>query len=323
MGSPKLAIIVPCFNEEEILQISHNKLTDLLHDMVATKAVDPASRIYYVDDGSRDRTWEIIEGLSAADEKAEGIRLSRNFGHQFALLAGLETLCHRFDIYITIDADLQDDIRVMERMVQKHQEGSSIVYGVRSDRSSDSFFKRQTAQGFYRLMGWLGVKTIYNHADYRLIDDQALGELVRFGEANLFLRGLFPLIGLRSSTVEYSRGKREAGTTKFPLRKMTAFAWEGITSFSVRPLRIILYLGILFFLLAIALAAWAFIVYLEEKTIPGWTSMLIPMVFFGGFQMIFLGILGEYIGKIYHEVKARPRYIIEKQTGIPFTRNVK
>lgn len=313
--SPKLAIIVPCYNEEEMLQFSHQKLSALLDDMISTKTVDRSSRIFYVDDGSGDNTWEIIDGLATKDEKAEGIKLSRNFGHQFALLAGLETLYNQFDIYITIDADLQDDIRVMEQMVHYHKEGSSIVYGVRADRSSDSFFKRQTAQSFYNLMSWLGVKTIYNHADYRLIDNKALGELMHFGESNLFLRGIFPLIGLKHSIVKYSRGKREAGETKFPLKKMTSFAWDGITSFSTKPLRIVLYLGIIIFLLSIALAIWAIIVFAENKTIPGWTSMVLPMAFFGGFQMIFLGIIGEYIGKIYKEVKARPRYIVEKRTG--------
>ena len=283
--------------------------------MISTKAVDPGSRIVYVDDGSRDRTWQIIEELAGSDEKAEGIKLSRNFGHQFALLAGLETLFNQFDIYITIDADLQDDIRVMEQMVQRYKEGSSIVYGIRADRSSDSIMKRQTAQGFYRLMNGLGVKTLYNHADYRLADNQALGELMHFGETNLFLRGIFPLIGLKTSVVEYSRSPRQAGETKFTFTKMASFAWEGITSFSIKPLRIILYLGLLFFILSLVLAVWALIIYLERKSIPGWTSMIIPMVFFGGFQMIFLGILGEYIGKIYKEVKSRPRYIVEKRTG--------
>jgi polyisoprenyl-phosphate glycosyltransferase len=311
---PKLAIIVPCYNEEEILQSSNEKLLVLLDDLIGKKSIDPASKIFYVDDGSSDRTWEIIEGLTLSGGKAAGIKLSRNFGHQFALLAGLESQAGHFDIYITIDADLQDDIRVMEEMIRLNAEGSSIVYGVRSDRSSDSFFKRQTAQGFYKLMSWMGVKTIYNHADYRLIDSKALDELMRFGEANLFLRGIFPLIGLKYAVVEYSRSARTAGTTKFPLKKMTSFAWDGITSFSVKPLRIVLYLGILIFLFSIALAIWAIMVYTRHKTIPGWTSMIIPMAFFGGFQMIFLGIIGEYVGKIYKEVKARPRYIIEKKT---------
>jgi glycosyltransferase involved in cell wall biosynthesis len=310
---PKLAIIVPCYNEEEILSSSHEKLSALVQEMIVTKAVDASSKIFYVDDGSSDRTWETIEGLAEKDKKSCGIKLSRNFGHQYALLAGLESQAGAYDIYITIDADLQDDIRVMEEMVRLNSEGSSIVYGVRSDRRSDSFFKRQTAQGFYKLMSWMGVKTIYNHADYRLIDGKALDELMRFGEANLFLRGIFPLIGLKHSVVEYSRGARTAGTTKFPLKKMTSFAWDGITSFSVKPLRIVLYLGLLIFLCSIALAIWAIVVYAKHKSIPGWTSMIIPMAFFGGFQMIFLGIIGEYVGKIYKEVKARPRYIIEKK----------
>jgi glycosyltransferase involved in cell wall biosynthesis len=312
---PKLAIIVPCYNEEEILQYSHSKLSSFLQGIISTKTVESGSRIFYVDDGSGDKTWEVIEELSQTDELIEGIKLSRNFGHQFALLAGLETLYQKFDIYISIDADLQDDIRVMERMVQQYNNGSSIVYGVRSNRSSDSFFKRQSAQGFYKFMSWLGVKTVYNHADFRLADNKALRELIRFGETNLFLRGIFPLIGLKHSIVEYSRSPRKAGRTKYPLRKIISFAWEGITSFSIKPLRLILYLGIMFFLTSIALAIWALIVYLEEKTIPGWTSMIIPMVFFGGFQMIFLGVIGEYIGKIYKEVKARPRYIVEKRTS--------
>jgi glycosyltransferase involved in cell wall biosynthesis len=312
--SPKLAIIVPCYNEEEVIQSTHNQLGSVLEDMMGTKAVEKGSRIIYVDDGSHDRTWEIIDGICQIDEKAEGIKLSRNFGHQFALLAGLETLYNQFDIYVTIDADLQDDTRVMEKMVQQYKKGSNIVYGVRSGRSSDSFLKRLSAQWFYRFMNMLGAKTIYNHADFRLIDNKALGELMHFGEANLFLRGIFPLIGLKTSVVEYSRSKREAGETKYPLKRMISFAWEGITSFSIRPLRIILVLGLLIFIFSIALAIWALVVYLDKETIPGWTSMVIPMAFFGGFQMIFLGIIGEYIGKIYKEVKARPRYIVEKRT---------
>lgn len=313
---PKLAIIVPCYNEEEILHSSHSKLSTLLREMIITKAIDPSSIIIYIDDGSTDNTWEIIEGLAVADKNTGGIKLSRNFGHQYALLAGLESQAGQFDIYITIDADLQDDIRVMEEMIRLYAEGSSIVYGVRSDRSSDSFFKKQTAQGFYRLMDWMGVKTIYNHADYRLIDAKALNELMRFGEANLFLRGIFPLIGMKHAVVEYARTARTAGTTKFPLKRMTSFAWDGITSFSTKPLRIVLYLGLLIFLFSIALAIWAVVVYVNHRTIPGWTSMIIPMAFFGGFQMIFLGIIGEYVGKIYKEVKARPRYIIEKQISL-------
>ena len=312
--SPKLAIIVPCYNEEEVIKSTHDQLSALLEDMVSTKAVDIGSKIVYVDDGSHDNTWKIIEGLGEADNKAEGIKLSRNFGHQFALLAGLETLYNQYDVYITIDADLQDDIRVMEQMVKQYNEGSNIVYGVRSDRSSDGFFKRLTAQGFYKFMNRLGVKTIYNHADFRLADNQALGELINFGEANLFLRGIFPLIGLKTSVVKYSRTRREAGVTKYPVKKLISLAWEGVSSFSIRPLRIILFLGLLFFIFSIALAIWALVVYAEKQTIPGWTSMVIPMAFFGGFQLIFLGIIGEYIGKIYKEVKARPRYIVEKRT---------
>jgi len=313
---PKLVIIVPCYNEEEILHSSHTLLSSLLQEMIVTKAVDASSKIVYVDDGSRDKTWEIIEGFTAEDKYTGGIKLSRNFGHQYALLAGLESQAGIFDLYITIDADLQDDIRVMEEMVRQNALGASIVYGVRSDRSSDSLFKRQTAQGFYTLMDWMGVKTIYNHADYRLIDGKALDELMRFGEANLFLRGIFPLIGLKHAVVEYTRTARTAGKTKFPLKKMTSFAWDGITSFSTKPLRLVLYLGLLIFLFSLGLAAWAITVYVNHRTIPGWTSMIIPMAFFGGFQMIFLGIIGEYVGKIYKEVKARPRYIIEKQTSI-------
>lgn len=311
---PKFAIIVPCYNEEEILKSSHAKLSALLDEMISTRVIEPGSKIIYVDDGSADHTWKLIEELSGEDAKAQGIKLSRNFGHQFALLAGLESLYNQYDIYITIDADLQDDIGVMEEMVSRYKAGDAVVYGVRADRKTDTYFKRQTAMSFYRLMRWMGVRTIYNHADYRLISNQALGELMHFGETNLFLRGIFPLIGLPHSTVEYSRKKREAGTTKYPLKKMISFAWEGVTSFSIKPLRVMLYLGIFFFLLSILLAVWALVVYLRQKTIPGWTSLVIPIVFFGGFQMIFLGIIGEYIGKIYKEVKARPRYIIEKMT---------
>ena len=297
----KLCLIVPCYNEEEILVTTYARLSKLLQELIAKGVLNESSKICFVDDGSRDSTWQILEKISYSDDKISVIKLSRNFGHQFALLAGLDSMVNLFDIYITIDADLQDDISTLEEMIHQYNEGNEIVYGVRKDRRSDTIMKRKTAEFFYHLMKGLGVNTIYNHSDYRLISNKVLIEFLRFREVNLFLRGIFPLVGFKNSCVFYERKVREAGTTKYPFRKMITFAWEGISSFSIRPMRMILYLGILTFIFSLVISVWAIIVLIIFLT----TTI-------GGIQMISLGIIGEYIGKIYNEIKDRPRYIIEK-----------
>jgi polyisoprenyl-phosphate glycosyltransferase len=309
----KNILIVPCYNEEEIINYTFDKLHTLYQDLIQRKIIDRASKICFVNDGSRDKTWEIIESLCAEHPMIQGINLSRNFGHQAALIAGLENKYNKFDTYITIDADLQDDIAVMEQMISEAENGVSIVYGVRRDRSSDSFFKRTTAKGFYRLMHLLGSESIYNHADFRLLDNKALGELLKFQERNLFLRGLIPMIGFRSSLVFFDRTKRLHGQSKYPLLKMFAFAWEGVTSVSSRPLRMILHIGMFMFAFSMVILIWAFIVLAENLQIPGWFSLIFPTTFFGGVQMISIGVIGEYVGKIYREIKQRPRYIIEEE----------
>ena len=307
----KLIFIVPCYNEEEVLISTYTKLNDLLCRLIAGKEIDAESKVCFVDDGSRDKTWSIIQELCKKNSSVRGVKLSRNFGHQYALLAGLESQFGLFDVYVTVDADLQDDIGVVSEMLVRHREGASIVYGVRHDRTSDSMFKRQTAELFYRIMNKLGVKTILNHADFRLIDKNALTEFLKFREVNLFIRGIFPLIGFKTAKVYYKRKERELGASKYPLKKMVSFAWEGITSFSVKPMRLVLFLGLITFLFSFLLILWVTFSYIKGLVIPGWFSIMIPIAVFGGIQMICLGIIGEYIGKMYSEIKARPRYIIE------------
>ncbi len=306
-------LIIPCYNEEEVLLHTYEKIKDLYNELIAKKVLDPKSKICFVDDGSKDKTWEIIMNLSDQEPMVQGIKLSRNFGHQAALIAGLETKFGKFDTYISIDADLQDDITVIGKMISEAENGMSIVYGVRDERKSDSFFKRSTAKSFYNLMGFLGADTVYNHADFRLIDNNALRELLRFQERNLFLRGIVPMVGFNNSVVSYNRTKREYGTTKYPLKKMLAFAWEGITSLSFKPLHLILYIGIVMFAISCVILVWATVVLLMGRVIPGWFSVIFPSTFFGGIQMLSIGVIGEYIGKIYNEVKSRPRYIVERE----------
>lgn len=308
-----LCIIIPCYNEEEILQWSYQSLKNKLVQLMQEKIISDKSQICFVNDGSKDKTWNIIESICENDNYISGIKLSRNFGHQAALIAGLSSKANSFDCYITIDADLQDDIDAIDEMVLKFTEGNEIVYGVRNDRSKDSSFKRNTAYMFYRLMSALSVETIYNHADFRLIGNKVLNELLNFKEINLFLRSIFPIIGYKSTKVFYKRHDRIAGTTKYPLSKMLAFAWEGVTSFSSKPLRIGLYVGIITFFFTIAITFWALLVYWQGKALPGWVSTVIPVALLGGIQMISIGVLGEYIGKIYIEIKRRPRFIIEKE----------
>ncbi len=311
----KLLLVVPCYNEEEIIISSNQKLTIYLDGLIANGIVSEESKICYVNDGSKDNTWNLIESLSAEDEKVIGVKLSSNFGHQNALLAGLFEFKNQFDCYITIDADLQDDVNAISEMLKSHQNGSAVVYGVRNDRSQDSFFKRFTAETFYKIMLNLGVPLVFNHADFRLIDNNVLNELEKYNEVNMFLRGIIPTIGYKSDKVYYKRLEREAGETKYPFKKMVLFAWNGVTTFSTVPMRLVLYFGFLNFIIAIAIGLYVIFSIFMGHTVPGWTSTLLPMAFFNGSNMIAIGLIGEYIGKIYEEVKARPRYIIEKITG--------
>ncbi len=315
----KLLLVVPCYNEEEILVKTHRTLQEYYTQLEVEQLIAPESKICFVNDGSRDRTWQLIESICQRDPKSIGIKLSRNFGHQSAILAGLTEYANDFDCFITIDADLQDDIAAIGKMLEQHRDGAMVVYGVRDDRSNDSWFKRTTAESFYRMMRWMGVPVVFNHADFRLMDRRILEEFAHFKEVNLFLRGIIPLIGFRSEKVFYKRLEREAGETKYPLKKMLLFAWNGVTSFSTFPMRLVLYFGVFNFLIALAVAVYIGISFLFGNTVAGWTSIVLPMTFFSGANMIAIGLIGEYIGKIYEEVKGRPRYIIESvvRTGPP------
>ncbi|NWF65834.1 MAG: glycosyltransferase family 2 protein [Campylobacterales bacterium] len=306
-----LAIVIPCYNEEEVLSYTHEKMTQLLKSLIDKNLISSHSKIYFVDDGSRDKTWEIIENFSNHSPFVSGIKLSRNCGHQNALMAGIFSV--DFDVCITIDADLQDDINVIEEMVKKYHEGYNIVYGVRKKRDSDTKFKKLSAEFFYTLMQKMGVDVIHNHADFRLMDKKSVEALKEFKEVNLFLRGMIPLIGYKSCLVYYDRIERFAGESKYPLKKMLNFAWDGVTSFSVLPLRFITILGFLIFLLSCIMGVWAIAIKLfTNDAIAGWASTVIPIYFIGGIQLFALGIIGEYIGKIYKETKQRPRYFVEK-----------
>lgn len=307
----KLLLVVPCYNEQEILEKTYSTLSMYFSELKERNAITADSKICFVNDGSRDSTWIIIDSICKRDENIIGLKLSRNFGHQAALVAGLLHHKNQFDCYVSIDADLQDDLRAIDGMLEKYKEGSKIVYGVRNDRSTDSFFKRFTAESFYKLMQRMGVPTVYNHADFRLIDNQVLNEFSNFGETNLFIRGIIPMIGFQSDKVYYKRLEREAGESKYPLRKMLIFAWNGITSFSTVPMKLVLWFGIFNFVFAMGITAWVLVCKLFGFTVQGWTSIVLPMTFFSGSNMIAIGLIGEYVGKIYEEVKARPRYIIE------------
>ena len=314
MNTPRLFIIVPCYNEQEVLPITAPMFLDKLWQLASEGKISSDSRLMLVDDGSRDATWDIISGLAASDERCIGIRQSRNRGHQNALLAGLMEARDLCDITISIDCDGQDDINAMDRMVDEYLGGCEVVYGVRSERKSDSFFKRTTAQGFYRFLSAMGAEVVYNHADYRLVSSRVLRELAGFKEVNLFLRGMVPLVGFRSTSVEYARAVRIAGESKYPLRKMLSLAADGITSLSVKPLRLIMSFGILVAFLSFVGVIWALIAALSGRTVAGWASMTCIICFVSGVQLICLGIIGEYIGKIYMETKQRPRYIISERT---------
>ena len=310
--APVLYVVVPCYNEEEVLPETSARMNEFMDGLTAEGRIDAASRILFVDDGSRDRTWAIIGELSEAHERVEGLKLAHNAGHQNALWAGMMSVKGKADAVVTIDADLQDDIHAIRGFLEKYAEGCEVVYGVRSKREKDTAFKRVTAQGFYRVMQKLGVDVVYNHADYRLLGRRALEALSQFTEENMFLRGLVPLVGFKSAEVTYERGERFAGESKYPLKKMVAFAMEGITSFSIRPVRWVALIGILFALLGVVMALYALISLACGQVVPGWTSIMVSIWIIGGVQLIALGLIGEYVGKVYSEVKRRPKYIVEE-----------
>ena len=307
-----LYLVVPCYNEEQVLPETVKELTIKLNSMIDSGLVSDKSRMVFVNDGSRDKTWELIETYHEENPLVLGIKLSRNRGHQFAVLAGLMTIKDRCDMAITMDADLQDDIDVIDEFVKQHYDGCEIVYGVRNSRETDTFFKRFTAEGFYKLMSGMGVDIVFNHADYRLMSKTALDALADYKEVNLFLRGIVPLLGYKTGIVEYARKERFAGESKYPLKKMLAFAIDGITSFSIKPIRMITGLGILAFLASIVMVINTIVGAFAGNTVSGWASIVISIWGFGGLILIALGMIGEYIGKIYMETKARPRYQVEK-----------
>lgn len=313
-SAPRLAIIVPCYNEEAVLQITSPELTALIVRMTEDGQIASESRIIYVDDGSADSTWSIIEQISSADNNSVGVKLAANSGHQAALLAGLESQLSDYDAFVTIDADLQDDIEAIPKMVSLFREGYDIVYGVRESRATDTWFKRNTALGFYRLMRGMGIKSVFNHADFRLMSRRAVRDLLQYRECNLFLRGIVPRLGYRQAEVSYDRKERQAGETKYPLKKMVNFAIEGITSFSVKPVRMVFTIGLLFLFVALAILIYVLVRFFQGLTIEGWPSLMLSIWFCSAVILISLGIVGEYIGKIYMEVKHRPKYVIEKQT---------
>ena len=314
MEHPVLYIVIPCYNEQEVLPITAPMFLNKLKELAEKGLISEDSRVLFVNDGSSDETWNIIRALARSDEHYIGISQSRNRGHQNAVLAGLMEARDRCDISISIDCDGQDDINAMDDMVRAYLGGCDIVYGVRCDRESDSFFKRTTAQGFYKFLSAMGADIVYNHADYRLISARALRELAKFEEVNLFLRGMVPLVGFKSTSVEYKRTERLAGKSKYPLRKMLSLAGDGITSLSIKPLRLIMGFGLIVALLSFAGVIWAIISALGGHAVAGWASTTCIICFVSGVQLICMGIIGEYIGKIYLETKRRPRYIISERT---------
>lgn len=307
----RLALVVPCYNEEAVMKISSEALRGVLEDLIRKKKITDDSFVLFVDDGSKDRTWELIEEEHRLHSNVKGLKLAGNVGHQFALTAGLITARDCSDVTVSIDADLQDDVAVIEEMIDKFHEGNDIVYGVRKDRSSDTFFKRFTAQSFYKLMAMMGVKTVYNHADFRLMSRRAVEQFSKYRETNLFLRGMMPLIGYQTDCVYYERKERVAGESKYPLKKMLALAFNGISSFSVKPISLITTLGIGIIVLSFLAAVYALWSYFTGRVTAGWTSLILSIWFLGGVQLVSIGLIGQYIGKIYIEVKQRPRYNIE------------
>ena len=309
-----LYIVIPCYNEEKVLPITSGIFLEKMQKLIQDEKIDEKSRIMFVNDGSKDRTWEIILELAKKDEHFIGISQSRNRGHQNAVLAGLMEAKDCCDITISIDCDGQDDINAMDQMIEEYYDGCEIVYGVRSNRETDTIFKRCTAQGFYKFLNAMGAEVVYNHADYRLVSRRVLQEFANYKEVNLFLRGMFPLVGFKSTSVYYERHERIAGESHYPLRKMLALAFDGITSLSVKPIRMITELGIIIAMLSFAGVIWSIVMALLGRTVAGWASMVCIVAFIGGVQLICTGVIGEYIGKIYMEVKHRPRYIISERT---------
>lgn len=307
----RLFCVIPCYNEQEVLPETSKRLKDKFTQLIGEGKISEDSRIVFVNDGSKDNTWKMISELHAQDPLFQGINLSKNMGHQNALLAGLMTAKDMCDVAISMDADLQDDINAIDEMIDKFHEGKDVVYGVRSKRETDTFFKKFTAESFYKLMNSLGANTVYNHADYRLMSRRALLGLAEFGEVNLFLRGIVPMVGYESDVVYYERADRFAGESKYPLKKMLSFAVEGITSLSTKPIKLITGLGFFIFLVSIAVFIYSLVRFFTGHTIPGWTTTVLSVWAIGGLMMISLGVIGEYVGKIYLETKNRPRFIIE------------
>lgn len=307
-----LYLVIPCYNEEDMLPITAKALLEKMTTLIKRKKIAPDSKVMFVDDGSKDSTWEIIDTLHSNIDLFTGVKLSRNKGHQNALLAGLMTAKEYADIIVSMDADLQDDINAIDGFLEKREEGCEIVYGVRSSRETDTKFKRGTAQAYYKVLAKMGVEITYNHADYRLMSKKAVEGLAEFKEVNLFLRGLVPMIGYKSDIVTYKRAKRQAGESKYPLKKMISFAFEGITSLSVKPIKLITSLGLIVFLVSLIMLLYFFITWCCGYTVSGWPSLIISVWALGGLQLLAIGIIGEYIGKIYLESKERPKYIIEK-----------
>lgn len=305
-------LVLPCYNEEAVLHETSARLKVKMNQLISENKISKDSRVTFVDDGSKDNTWSIIEELKESDELFAGVKLSRNRGHQNALLAGLMTVKDYCDAAISLDADLQDDINVIDKFIDRFIDGCDVVYGVRSDRKTDTVFKRTTAQGFYKVMKFLGVDIVYNHADYRLMSKRALDSLEEFEEVNLFLRGIVPLIGYKSDVVLYERNERFAGESKYPLKKMLSFAFEGITSFSVKPIKLILDIGIIMFTTSLLFLIYFMALWCLGKTVEGWATIVVSIWMLGGVQLLCLGIIGEYIGKIYIETKKRPKFIIDK-----------
>jgi polyisoprenyl-phosphate glycosyltransferase len=322
MMEPVLTIVVPCYNEEEVLPETISQLDQFVKQLINEEIVSKRTRILLVDDGSKDRTWDIIYKTGLRNEHVRGIKLSRNVGHQNALLAGLFAAKEYSDCVVSIDADLQDDVQVIREFIQKYNEGNEIVYGVRKRRDTDTIFKRSTAQGFYKVMKKLGVDLVYNHADFRLMSKRALTELEGFKEVNLFLRGIVPLLGFRSDIVYYDRKERQAGETKYPLKKMLAFAFDGITSFSVSPIRFVLFIGFISFFMSLLFGLYFLMLKTLGETQTGWTSLITSIWLIGGLQLIAIGLIGEYVGKIYKESKHRPKFIIDIDTfSMPISRH--
>lgn len=307
-----LYVVIPCYNEEEVLEETTKQLKKKIEKLIKDKKISGKSKVMYVNDGSKDNTWSLIKKINEKEPLFTGITLSRNRGHQNALLAGLMTAKKYSDVVISMDADLQDDINAMDEMIEKYNNGKDIVYGVRSSRKKDTWFKKTTAQGFYKFMKMMGVDVVYNHADYRLTSKRVLDEFENFKEVNLFLRGMFPLVGYSSDVVYYERNERFAGESKYPLKKMLNFAWDGITSFSVKPIRLVLNLGILIFAISLLVLLYCLIVKVCGKAVTGWTFVVGSIWLVAGIQMLSIGIIGEYIGKIYSETKARPRFIVSE-----------